>query len=208
MKRMLSLEWQTIKAKNTLIKALGYLLFYYVLFYFLVGRQKMGMGFFPTMATISSITIFISLFEEGKEMPMRRLLPSLPFSRREIFLGRTLIKLIIWAGGVGVAFLFSWLMDPIMDSWPTSTTILVGLGFSLFALSLEHWSLQLSAGVGNALKGALVGGTMGLLIGSGGVIFKEMFKLDPQGIYFGIGGILLALVSLWLNQMVYQRRAL
>ncbi|HHT21416.1 MAG TPA: hypothetical protein GXZ74_08265 [Tissierellia bacterium] len=208
MKHFLRLEWQTLKEKNVLLKAVGYLLFYGVALFMIAGKQLRGLTFFPIVATISSLSSFTILFEDGKQMPMRRLLPSLPFSRRDIYRGRTLLKLMIWGSGVGLALLLSGLMHPVMDTWPTAATILIGSGISLFGLSLEHWSIQLPATAGIALRGGLLGGLLGLMIGTGGAIFNSLSRIDPQGFYFGLGAIVLAGLSLWLNQIVYLRRAL
>ena len=137
MKHFLRLEWQTLKEKNVLLKAVGYLLFYGVALFMIAGKQLRGLTFFPIVATISSLSSFTILFEDGKQMPMRRLLPSLPFSRRDIYRGRTLLKLMIWGSGVGLALLLSGLMHPVMDTWPTAATILIGSGISYLGYHLS-----------------------------------------------------------------------
>ncbi len=207
----LKLEWQTMIEEKSIKKAFSFLLFYFIFFVgftVYVGKNDNSYGFFPVLATLFFLPIIILIFETGQTNPLRRLLPSLPFTRAEIFWGRTLSKLIIWLSTLLASYLLSLALDSFLSSKPGPTAVFIAIGLSFIFLSLEHLLILLSGKTATLVRSGLSGGTMGLFISSGHVIIQTLAELFPKGYTFMAGSFLLGGILILINKTIYERRAL
>lgn len=212
MSRFLKLEGQTIKEKGAIKKSLLILLFYYAIYMgFLVFFNSLSPQsdvFFPTLSTLSLIPFLTTIYDDDNTSPLRRLLPSLPFTRSDIFLGRSMVKLLIWLSSLAISYLFSLLVGPFIDSAPKLSIVYIGIGFSFLFLTIEHLSIHLKGKVTTLVRGGLAGGLLGMSMSSGMYLFQGIRETFPSGYTFMFASLIVGILLTLINMRIYQRRAL
>lgn len=211
MKQFLRVEWQTLREKKRVTTTLLFSSLFLILFplvaYFLWDAQKLSY-LFSSLVIIVSIASVLVLGEEKKHQPMRRLLPSLPFTRSQIFMGKTVIKFAIWMFSVTASLLVCFLIDPLLSTAPPLPIFLIGASFSFLALSVEHLSVHASSHVAGALSGGFLGAWVGIGFSSSPELFTLALELSPSGVTLSLIFMAAGLLILLLNKFHYERRAL
>lgn len=207
--RAFKLEWQTLTEKKAWLKVVLYQAAVLAVFIMIRGGDPdQSLTFFPSLMIVLPLLTFMALGLSDPARPMQRLLPSLPYRRSNLFWARSLLKFVMWLGCLVVAVFASWLLDSLLDSWPSGISWWIGISLSLLVFGLEHWTIHMKVGWAAALQGGLTGAIWGGLLGTGGSALIAITNWE-KGLIYGVAAPLAISLGLLLaNLAYYERKAL
>ncbi len=180
---MFSVELALFKERFLLKSFLTYVGIYplVLVFQFFTGNEGAPQLFFPALAVLFGSSFWLVFLNDGKTDSYRRLLPSLPFGRSEIYLSHFALRFLLWIIGCLISYAISFFASLFLDIQLDLSHVLYGISLSFGIFSLSNLSLQFKPMISIAYLGALTGLSLGLLLSANNLLMQELQNIHLWG---------------------------
>ena len=186
---MFSVELALFKERLLFKSFVIYLGIYFLLLLsqFAFGNEQAPVFFFPGLAMLLGSPFWLVFLDNGKIDAYRRLLPSLPLGRMNIFLSHLQLRFLLWILGVLLAYALTFIASLFLPIERDLSLLLYGVGISFVIFALMNLSLQFSPTLGIGYIGGITGLSMGMLFSVNAQLMDLMKNLIKSQNLWGIG---------------------
>lgn len=173
---MFSIELALFKERFLLKTFLTYLGIYplVLIFQFFTGNDGAPQLFFPALAVFLGSPFWLVFLNDGKTDSYRRLLPTLPLGRKEIYLSHFGLRFLLWLTGCLISYAISFVASLFLDIKLDLPHVLYGISLSFVLFGLINFFLQFKPMISIAYHGGLTGLSLGLLLSANTLLMQGL----------------------------------